>query len=325
MKSLIAGIVAACLLAIYGVVGITTIDPGEVGLLIKMLGSNRGMQKETLDTGWYWVEPFRYDVAVYDTRLKQFSIKDMPAQTMDGQPIRVDISLEIGLKDQAVPNLHERIGRDYFDQVVWPATRAAVRNNTSTQLSDNVYTGEGRKHIQTQIEATLTKKLKDFGIMVAINLRDVKFTNSEFVATLEEKAAAAQKVIIETRNAEAAVQTAKRVENQAEGEKQKRIKAAEAEKEEIRLRGLGQRLAKEQEAKGNLALYRAEAEGTRLQVQAYGGGDTYASVKWAEHMGPNVKVYGFPTGAAGTNSFMDLNGIFGKAFNSVGNLPSRAK
>lgn len=309
--------------AIYGLAGITIVDPGEVGIIVKMIGSERGMQSETLDTGARWVDPFRYDVIVYDTKSRQHydGLSDMPSQTKDGQPILVDISLELMLIDENVPLLHEHIGKNYYSQVVYPTLRSAVRNTTTTQLSDEIYTGKGRSHVQQSLQSIMDEKLEPNGIKAVVNLRDVEFTNTDFVATLEQKAKAAQKVVIEERNAEAAQQTAIKMANLAEGEKQKRIKAAEADREERRLKGEGDRLEKEEAAKGNLALYRAEAEGTRLQVRAYGGGDTYASVKWAENMGPNIKVYGFPTGSPGTSSIMDLNGLMSGAFSGV--LPKK--
>jgi hypothetical protein len=40
------------------------------------------------------------------------------------------------------------------------------------------------------------------------------------------------------------------------------------------------------------------------------GGARIVEIEWAQNLGPNVKVYGFPTGAQGTNSFMDVNGFF---------------
>jgi regulator of protease activity HflC (stomatin/prohibitin superfamily) len=316
MFKVIGAAIVATTLILYGLVGITNIEPGEAGLLVKMVGSARGMQKETLGTGTHWIEPISYDVPVYDTRFRQYKIDQLPAQTKDGQPILVDISFEIGLDAKSVPNLHERVGRDYFQQVVYPAARATVRNETATQLSDAIYTGEGRAAVQDKVDEILSAKLAEYGILINVNLRDVQFTDADFRRLLEQKAGAAQKVIIAERNAEAAVNQAKQTANIAEGEKQKRIKAAEADREERRLQGEGERLKKEEEAKGILAVAKAEAEGTRLQVKAYGDGKTYASVKWAENLGPNVKVYGFPTGAAGTASFMDLNGVFKGVFPS---------
>lgn len=325
MKKGISAIAAITLVAIgviYGLAGITTIEPGEVGLEISMIGLERGIKPDTLNTGTRWVEPFTNDVVTYDTRDQQYSIyandaDGIPASTKDGQPITVDVSLQIGLIDAKVPNLHETVGPNYFDQVIYPAARSITRANTSKLLSDEIYTGEGRERVQKGIEEALKAKLEPIGIRVAVNLRDIEFNNKQFVKSLEDKADAAQKVIIERRNAEKAEQLAIGVANTAEGAKQKVIKEAEAERERLKLLGEGERLQQEEQAKGILAIAKANAEGTRLQVLAYGSGDTYASVKWAEHMGPNVKVYGFPTGAPGTSSIMDLNGIMKGALNGV--------
>ena len=302
--------------ALFGFAGLTDIDPGEVGLKIKMIGKDKGMQDDTLDTGMHWINPVTYDIATYDTRLKQYTLEDVASTTKDGQPVLVDLSLEIGLMDKGVPNLHETVGKNYFDQVVYPATRSAIRNNTSKQLSDGIYTGEGRALVQEGIAEFLKPKLAEKGIIVEVNLRDISFSNAQFVQTLEQKAMAQQQVLIKERNAKAAEHEADRMENIADGKKRVRVKQAEAKKEELRLEGEGEKLKQEEVAKGILAIAKAKAEGTRLQVNAYGSGETYASVKWAEHMGANVKVYGFPTGATGTASVMDLNGVFKGVFPS---------
>lgn len=310
---LVAGIILIAIVLLYGLVGLNNIELGEVGLRVRMLGMGRG-STEMLPPGTRWVDPIMNDVFIYDARLKQYDLPGAPASTKDGQPIKVDLSVELGLIGGEIPTLHQNIGRSYYDQVVYPAIRSTLRNTTTEELSDEIYTGEGRKHIQDTMEERLRDKLMEMGFRISVNLREIVFTNEDFVGLLENKAKAQQKVEIERRNAEAAVNIAKRKANIAEGEKQARIKAAEAQKEEIRLKGLGERLAKEQEAKGNLALYKAEAEGTRLQVNAYGSGRTYASVQWAKNMGPNVKVYGIPTGSPGSSAIMDLNGILKGAF-----------
>ena len=306
----ILAIVAAISLGlIYGIAGITDIAPGEVGLEIKMIGSDRGIKKETLNTGTRWIEPFTVDVVTYDTRKKQYAIKDMNASTQDGQPIQVDISLEVGLNDKNVPYLHENVGRNYFEQIVYPALRSEVRNATSQLKSSLVYTGEGRQHIQTTVLNTLTNRFKPYGIDIDVNLRDITFTNNDFLQALERKAVTTELEVIKKREAAAAEQEAIRIANVAEGIKQQDIKRAEAKSQAAALEGIGLRKKKEQEAKGILAIARAKAEGTRLQVQAYGSGKTYASVKWAENLAPKLTVYGIPTGAAGTTSLMDLNGM----------------
>lgn len=313
--SKIVGLGAAALLGVIGLLfllgGITNIQPGEVGLLVKMLGNDRGMQEATLNTGMRWVNPITYDVPIYDTRAKQYTIEGMDAQTNDGQPITVDISMEVSLIDAGVPALHEEVGKDYYEQIIYPAFRAITRNSLATEKSDAVYTGQARERIQTRINELLKARLSPRGIKIFVNFRDLDFTNKKFVAVLEQKATAAQQEEIQNRLAAAAVKEAEKVANIAEGLKQKSIKESEALSEKLRLNGLGQRYQKEELSKGILAVGQAEAEVIRLRNDAMDGpgGDKIVAMAWAENLGPNVKVYGFPTGAAGTTSLMDLNGI----------------
>jgi len=219
--SLAAAAVLAVFVIAFGLGGLNTIEPGEVGIKVVQFGDNRGMQQDTMGTGMHWNNPITTDVIVYDTRLNQYVIDALPTGTKDGQPITVDVSAEIGLVDARVPDLHESIGDAWFDKVVYPAIRSSVRNTTSQYQSDEVYTGDARRHIQASLEKELTSKLEPHGIRIQVNLRDLQFTNQGFVRTLEQKAEAAQRVIIEQRNAETAQQSAIKVANIAEGEKQK--------------------------------------------------------------------------------------------------------
>jgi regulator of protease activity HflC (stomatin/prohibitin superfamily) len=310
ISGMIASAAFVSILAIgvlMGIGGLTTINPGEVGILVKMIGSDRGMQKETLDTGWRWVNPLTYDVEVYDVKFAQYDMAQTSAETLDGQPVVLDLSFEIGLTDAQVPQLHETVGKGWYRQVVYPRARTAVRNATSGQLSEVIYTAAGRNAVRDAVALELAS-LKGRGFDITVNVRNLKFVNQDYVAKLEQKAAASQDEEIETRLALAAIQEAIKVANVAEGAKQKRIKEAEAAAQEQLLAGQGLRDRKVEEAKGILAIASAEAEGTRLQVMAYGSGDTYASVKWAESLGPKFQVYGVPVGAAGTTSIMDIAG-----------------
>ncbi len=320
--TLIMGLVAGAVF--YVIAGVINIAPGEVGIIVKMLGSNRGMQKETLSTGTRWIDPVIYDVEVYDTRAtQQQQQEEMPSNTADGQPISVDLSLEVSLNPALVPDLHQKVGRDYMERVVFPALRSNIRNHTSQKTSDEIYTGAGRRFVQDIIQSEMRAKLEPLGILISVNLRDIHFLNQDFIKVLEDKAEAQQRVTIAERQAAQAANDAIRVGNTAEGEKQKSIKVAEATRETRRLEGEGYRLQKEEEAKGILAVATAEAEGTRLKALALSGAGSSAlvSMEWAKQMGPNVKVYGYPLGAPGTTGIFNVDGILGDALKVKGDKP----
>ena len=327
VASLIAVIVLLMSGVIYGLAGLTKVNPGETGIVVNVLGTDRGMEKETLNIGYRWVEPFAHDVIVYNTQEQQQSkLEGMSAGTADGQPIAVDLSLQTGLIADKVPYLHVRVGPDYYNKIIYPAMRDIIRNSTGAVGSDTIYTQKGRQAVQSDIEKQLADRFGEYGITFRANVRDIRFVNDDFVATLEEKAKAEQRIEIERRKASAAEQTAIAVANKADGDKQARIKAAEADREEKRLAGEGLELQKKAEANGILAVAKAEAEGIRLKQEAVAGpgGKIYASIVWAEQLGPNVKVLGYPLGAPGTNGLFNVDGVLGQALKIEG-LQSTSK
>jgi regulator of protease activity HflC (stomatin/prohibitin superfamily) len=313
VKYSIVGTIMA-IVALWGMGGLTTIEPGEVGLVVHQFGDNKGMQDITLDTGTHWIEPFSNDVYVVDTRLKQYKLLDIPSNTKDGQPILVDVVFEIGLLDSNVPNLIENIGTDWYNQVVYPAARSSIRNNTSEKMSDEVYTGAGRASIQEQLTNELGNRLEPNGIRITANLSDIEFTNSDFVATLERKAKAAQEETIQARLADAAVAEALKVQAVAEGQKFKSIQEAEAMKEALRLKGEGFMLQKESEALGILAVGQAEADVIKMKANALvgSGGELYRDIEVLGGLGKTVEFYGVPTGAEGTSTYIIDEALRGK-------------
>lgn len=319
LRKMILAVVSAALAIFvfgFGLAGITDVDPGEAAIPIKKLGENKGMQDYTYDTGLHWVNPVTYDVVIYDVKWKENLIEDIPSQTADGQPVLVDLSLSTAIEDSKAPLLHEKIGRNWFDERVYPLLFSSVRNLVPLEESDAVYTAEGRQVIQDSIQERLDTILNPFGILTVVNLRAVDFQNADFVRTIEEKAKEAQNVQIQERQAEAMVFTANKMAEEARGKKEARVQAAEAMKEELRLEGEGNQLRDEATAAGNLALALAEAEGKEALVNAYAGDPSIvAQIEWARNVGPNVKVYGFPTGAQGTTSLMDVNGVLKGALN----------
>lgn len=311
--------VATLVVLIYVISGWTSVQPGEFAIQVKQFGDDRGVIPGGLGVGTHWIDPLMYDVVTYDTRAHQQSM-NIDASTKDGQPVKVAVSFEISLVPDLVGTLHQTIGPDYFNRVVAPAAQSAILDAVPTQLSDQIYTGEGRNAIQNAIQAQLTEKhVPDRGIMVRTNLREVTFTNPDFIKVLEAKAGAAQQEEINRRYALAAAQNAIKVANDAEGQKQVVIKQSEASKAQAQLRGEGSRIEKENEAQGLLAMATAEAKGVELRRQALSGpgGPELVSIEWAKNLAPKLQVYGFPTGAPGTTSILDINSVFKGALKGV--------
>lgn len=310
----IAGGIAALSLGIWLAAGITSVELHEGAFQQHTMGELKGQTEELVSGGYTWVEPITNNVFNYDTRNKQYTdnLKDIRdgIASADGQPLVLDLSLDIGLDRTKLYLLHTKYGPDWYEEIVYPLVRSQIRFATGGVKSDNIYELDGKQQMADYLNSKLGP-LAEFGINATANIRRVDFTNQEFKDTLENKSKAKQLELTEDYNAQKAVKTAKKMENLAEGAKQKTIKEAEAEREKLRLEGEGERLKQEEIAKGILAVRSAQAEGTRLEVQAYGAGQYYAQVKVSENLGDNFQVYGIPTGAPGTTSLMGIDKLIG--------------
>ena len=78
------------------------------------------------------------------------------------------------------------------------------------------------------------------------------------------------------------------------------IQQAEGEAQAVKLNADAKRYALEQEAAGNLAKYKAEAEGKKLAAQALGGGQYVVALEFAQRIAPDLKIYGVPVGKNNT-------------------------
>ena len=58
----------------------------------------------------------------------------------------------------------------------------------------------------------------------------------------------------------------------------------------------------------DMVVYKADAEGKRLQAEALGGGKNVVALKFAESLPPTFKTFVVPVGQ-NTTSLMDINGL----------------
>jgi len=314
--SSIAGLTLLVLLALWGVGGITNVELGETGIKTVMLGADRG-DTSPIYTGTRWIEPFSNDVDVYYTKFEQYDLSGADAvesQTNDGQPVNLRVSFQIGLIPEQVPWLHENVGQGWYNDVFYPAAIKAIKDSSAMLSSDEIYTGEGRTTMAEHIQATLESTLEGYGIRFETNLRDVVFENAAFLATLEEKARAAQQEEIQRRNALAAKQEAIATQNRAEGEKFAVEQRAQAEKIKLQLEGEGEYLKQSEIAKGILAVGNAEAEVIKMKANALtgSGGELYRDIQVLGGLGESVEFYGVPTGAPGTGTYIVDQALSGK-------------
>ena len=312
------------------------VAPTDVAVVVDKFGHK--VDPMPLGVGYQFYNGWSTDMVTYHIAARSFP-KDsmstdnsaneynMSLKTIDGQGVKVDMTIIYSLNAKDVPALHSVVGPDYEDQILLPQVRSEARIAIGSYTSEQMYDGKVREQIQAAIKQKLVAALAKYP---AINIQDVlmrdfAWENPDYQHLIEQKKIAAQQVEVNKNLVAASLEMAQKQQADAEGNKLQAVQEAEGKGESlkavaegnaasIKINADAERYKLEQEAAGNLARYKAEAEGKKLAAEALGGGQYVVALKFAESLSPDLKVVAYPTGAPGTTSLMDLTGVFGQMF-----------
>ena len=322
VSKIIGFLLIVAIIVLLNPLGIANVKPNEVAVEINKLAGK--VNPMPLGVGYHFYITWTTDIVIYKVSARSYpgntlgneNGKDytLDLKTNDGQNISADLTIIYALRPPEVPNLHMQIGTNYEDQILLPQIRSEARIAIGQYSAEEIYQGKVRETIQSQIKEKLQEALAKFpGIQIQDALiRHFSFS-PDFERAIEQKKLAAQQVEINKNLALAQEQESKRQEAQARGQKLKAIQEAEGRAESAKIEADASRYKLEQEATGNLALYKANAEGKKLLADALGGGQNVVALKFAENIPNKLQIWGIPTGQNNT-SLMDVSGIFGKMF-----------
>lgn len=308
-------------------IGMINVAPNQIAVEIDKVGHK--VIQEPQGVGYHiynrWttdMEPYLISARAYppDTKKSENSTEyTLLLKTNDGQNVNVDLTIIYSLNANQVPVLHAQVGPDYESQILLPQIRSEARLAIGNYTAEEIYTGKVRDEIQNHIRERLIKAMAGYP---AINIHDALMRHFEFSAAfegqIEAKQLASQQVEINKNKALAQEQYAKQQEAQAKGQKLQAIQQAEGEAQAVKINADAKRYSLEQEAAGNLAKYKAEAEGKRLAAVALGGGQYVVALKFAENIPDKLQIWGVPVSGNST-SIMDVSGVFGNMMKGMGN------
>ena len=165
-----------------------TIDSGERGVIFRRFSG--GLDKENIyPPGFHVVAPWN-DMYVYDVREQQIS-EEMEVLSSNGLNIRVDVTVRIRPRFDAIGDLHENFGRDYAERLIRPEVRSSVRQIIGKFTPEELYSTK-RDEVQTLISEDLSNTLdNNFIDLRAILIRDIELPDKVRMA-IEEKLEAEQ-------------------------------------------------------------------------------------------------------------------------------------
>ena len=190
----IADLIKACkwiggallaLILFFNTVGI--IGAGHRGV-VYTFGAITGVKSE----GLYLKMPFVQGVSSVDIKT-QVDTCVAQAASKDLQTIQTKVAINYNLKAENVGNLYREIGSDFKARVVDPSIQESVKAITARFTAEELITK--REMAREEIQALITSKLVDYGIMVtALNITDFDFSKT-FNDAIEAKVTAVQRAL----------------------------------------------------------------------------------------------------------------------------------
>lgn len=213
------------------------IDAGYEGILVKLYGTDKGVQDVSLVTGRVWFNPMTEDVYEFPTYVQTINYDQFTVNARDGSVFNVDPTLSFKVKDGQSPLIFKKYRKDIEEitrTTLYNYIRDAFRIEFNKYTTDSIISNREKFEfaIQTNMGALLNKE---------------GFTLEQMTSGISYPETITQ--AINAKNA--AVQQAMRVENelkiaQAEARKLMVLAESEARANELRKLSLNQLLIQQQ-------------------------------------------------------------------------------
>lgn len=232
-----ARLIVLGILAIIAMVALVntviTVDAGQIAVIFNTVSGALSSR----EPGTHLMIPGVQKAIFYDSRVQTYTMSAsynegevkgddaLEATTLDGQLVKLDVSVRFHLDPTKITDMHLHIGEDYKDKVVRPEVRTVVRLVVAAYPVTEVYSGK-RLEIQTKSLETLRPKFQaNYMTIDEVLIRRVAF-DPEFQKAIEQK--------------QIAQQQAQQMEYTLEKEKlekERKIIEAQGEAESISLKG----------------------------------------------------------------------------------------
>lgn len=297
LKLIFFAAIPLSLLLIFMFVGYEVIEGNERAVVQDW---QEGIMTDLWTSGTHFYVPATTTPYVYNIGTEKFIMGDPKLYTGKGsdyadfppftittggsgkeQPATFSVTLQYHLDPTKLVTLHNKAQGAYEDRIIKPALTRIISDLSTQHIVLDFYSGSGRVELQRSIEDAITAHpaLNESGIVVETFVIDDIRLDKNYVSEITGRQLATQKKLRAIEERKAAIESAKKVEAEAEANKLKRIveaeaakeervKAAEAKAAEVRESASADRFRKEQDAKGLLAQGLAQAKVDRERKRA---------------------------------------------------------
>lgn len=210
------------------------ISPGYVGVVVDLLGDNRGVESKELHVGMHWIAPWRsvYQFPIFEQNdTWEGEREGFNFQTSEGMAVSADIGITYHLRPDAIPLIFQRYrrGMDEITHVfIRNYIRDAVNKSASHTRIEDLYSG--KESFFEDVEAHVRSDLSPIGIELSrIYLIGRFHFPPNVIAALNSKIEAMQRAQQRENELREAEAEAKKQVAKAEGQARCAIVQAESE------------------------------------------------------------------------------------------------
>lgn len=212
---------------------VNRISPGQVGVIVNLLGNEKGVEPETMGVGINFTAPWK-NVYVFPTYDQNHVWEDIKFQTQEGLQVSSNIGVTFSLEGGKIPILFAKYRKgidEITDIFIKNNVRDAINVVASKMKVEDLY-GEKKEEFFYNVKKILSEELIQIGFNIhkvyIIGNFDVPSLVTEALNRKIEAIQRAEQRENELREAEA---EAKKQVAKAKGEAQSKIVAATAEAE----------------------------------------------------------------------------------------------
>jgi len=305
----------------------------HVGVLTRKLTfggllGKTGVQDEVYAPGaTYLFAPFITDWTTYDVSLQNLAMvrdpkrgdrtseDDVSFKTIDGNDIRVDVTVAWQINPKRAPYLLTKVG-DSTDQVkeklIRPACRSIVRDVLNELNSEEFYVSSKRFEKATKAMEKLSEVLAPEGIVVQQVILGEHHFHPQYEQVIQEKKLAEQNAERLRSEARAALEQAKSNLQKAKGTVAQQVAKANGNLEQVKLQADADYFQSQKRAEAILAEKKARAKGIQKENEALAGsgGKTMVKLRLAEALAGKQILF-LPSSKGGGLQTLNMNQLLG--------------
>ncbi len=144
------------------------ISPGYVGVVVNMLGDEKGVDNQELHVGMHWIAPWKsvYQFPIFEQNVTWTGDRDgFHFQTSEGMAVAADMGITYHLRSESIPAIFQRY-RSGMDEItntfIRNYIRDAINRSASTTKIEDLYCG--KQHFFEEIESRVRQDLSPIGI-----------------------------------------------------------------------------------------------------------------------------------------------------------------